>query len=107
MVYSRMNRTTRVDAAGRLVIPKTFRDHYGFDEGTPIEVIAVPDGIMLVPARGERKIVKRGRILAIDTGAGIAPAAIFDPGRVRLGQLDRKGGFANGAAGDEADGQAP
>lgn len=87
-----MSRKTSIDSAGRLVIPKEFRDRYGFREGEPIEIIAVPDGITLIAARSERKIVKRGRVVAIDTGAESAPAEIFAIDRIRSEQFDQKDG---------------
>ncbi|MCG8481534.1 MAG: AbrB/MazE/SpoVT family DNA-binding domain-containing protein [Spirochaetales bacterium] len=89
-----MSRKTSIDSAGRLVIPKEFRDRYGFREGEPIEIIAVPDGITLIPSRSERKIVKRGRVVAIDTGAERAPTEIFAVNYIRSDQFDRKSGLS-------------
>ena len=82
---------TRIDRAGRLVIPKELRDRYGLEAGMEVEVIPVPDGITLVPARTERRIVRRGRVVAIDTGAETAPIEAFEVDRARLDRLDRAG----------------
>ena len=85
----------RIDRAGRIVIPKELRDRYGLEDGTEVEVIAVPDGITLVPPRSERHLVRVGRVLAIDTGAKKAPAEVFDVDRARTEQLTRKGGLSS------------
>ena len=90
-----MSVKTRIDRAGRLVIPKELRDRYGLEEGTEVEVIAVPDGITLVPARSERRLVRVGRVVAIETGAKKAPAEVFDVDRARSEQLTRKGGLSS------------
>ncbi|MFP4378226.1 MAG: AbrB/MazE/SpoVT family DNA-binding domain-containing protein [Spirochaetales bacterium] len=88
-----MSTRTRIDRAGRLVIPKDLRERYGLEEGVEIEIIAVPDGITLIPARTERRLVRVGRVSAIDTGAAQAPADVFDVGRIRSEQIVRKGGL--------------
>ena len=36
-----MGITTRIDQAGRLVIPKSLRDHYGLGEGAEVEIAAI------------------------------------------------------------------
>jgi AbrB family looped-hinge helix DNA binding protein len=89
-----MSMKTRVDRAGRLVIPKELRDQFGLEAGTEVELIQVPDGITIVPTRSERRIVRRGRVVAMDTGAGTAPSGAFDTDRVRARQLERKGGLS-------------
>ena len=81
---------TRIDSAGRLVIPKALRERYGFEVGAEIEIITIPEGITLVPTITERRIVRRGRIVAVDTGAGVAQTEMFSVDGVRSGQLDRK-----------------
>jgi AbrB family transcriptional regulator (stage V sporulation protein T) len=37
----------KVDRLGRLVIPKEVRDVYGWDVGTPIEIMATDEGLFL------------------------------------------------------------
>jgi AbrB family looped-hinge helix DNA binding protein len=81
-----MSLKTRIDRAGSLVMPKELRERYGLEAGTGVEVIAVPDGITLVPTRSERRVVRTGRVVAIDTGATQAPAEIFDVDRGRIEQ---------------------
>ncbi len=83
---------TRIDGAGRLVIPKALRERYGFEAGVEIEIVTIPDGITLVPAVPARRILRRGRVAAVDTGAGSAPMEIFAVDRVRTRHLDAKGG---------------
>ena len=41
----------------------------------------------------KRRIVRRGRITAVDTGAGAAAAEIFAVDRVRTAYLEGKGGL--------------
>lgn len=89
-----MSVKTKIDRAGRLVIPKELRERYGLDEGAEVEIIAVPDGITLVPIRTERRVVRRGRVVAIDTGAEPAPLDVFDVARVRSERLDRVHGLS-------------
>ena len=95
MVNCGMSVKTTIDRAGRLVIPKDLRERYGLEAGTEVEVIAVPDGITLVPTRSERRVVRIGRVVAIDTGATQAPAEIFNVDRGRTEQLTRKGGLSS------------
>lgn len=87
-----MSITTRIDRAGRLVIPKALRDRYGLDEGAEVEVVAVPDGITLIPTRTQRTIVRRGRIVAIQTSGDTAPPEAFSADASRDDRLDRAGG---------------
>ena len=82
---------TRIDGFGRVVIPKPLRDRYRFEAGTEVEIVTTPDGITLVPVMPKRRIVRRGRIAAVDTGAGPAAAEIFAVDRVRTAYLEGKG----------------
>ena len=84
---------TRIDGSGRLVIPKPLREQYRFEPGVEIEIVTIPDGITLLPIMPKRRIIRRGRIAAVDTGAGTAPAEIFSVDRVRTGHLDGKSGL--------------
>ena len=93
-VFLDMGLSTKIDRAGRLVIPKELRDLYGLDEGTEIELVAVPDGITLIPARAERRIVRRGRVVAIDTGAGPGTEETFAVHHSRDNRLTRTAGFS-------------
>ena len=90
--FVHMSVKTKIDRAGRLVIPKELRERYGFDEGAEVEIVAVPDGITLVPVRTERRVVRRGRVVAMDTGAEPAALDAFEVDRVRGERLDRAGG---------------
>ena len=88
-----MTTRIKIDSAGRVVIPKTLRDRYGIVSGTELEIIADTDGITLIPSRAEHRIVRRGRVVAIDTGAGQAPADIFDLDAIRSDVVNRKSGL--------------
>jgi AbrB family looped-hinge helix DNA binding protein len=95
MVDCGMSVRTTIDRAGRVVIPKDLRERYGLEAGTEVEVIAVPDGVTLVPTRSERRVVRIGRVVAIDTGATQAQAEIFNVDKSRIEQLTRKGGLSS------------
>lgn len=84
---------TRIDRSGRLVIPKPLRERYRFEPGVEIEIVTIPDGITLLPVVPKRRIIRRGRITAVDTGVGTASAEIFSVDRVRTGHLDGKSGL--------------
>ena len=68
---------TRIDNLGRLVIPQPLRERYRFEPGAEVEIVTIPDGITLVPIMPRRRIVRRGRIAAVDTGSGTASAEVF------------------------------
>lgn len=67
---------TKVDSAGRIVIPKALRQRYGFEPGRSVQIVPLPDGISIVPEQKTRRFIRRGPLLTIDTGAG--PAALED-----------------------------
>ena len=77
-----------VDSAGRIVIPKELRKRYGLTAGREVQIVPLPDGISLIPARSKRRIVRKGRITAIDTGADTATLDLFDVSRLRDEHID-------------------
>lgn len=81
---------TRVDAAGRIVIPKKLRERYGFGTGSAVSIVPLPDGISIIPDLPERRFIRTGPILSITTGPGTAPLSDFDVDRLREVQLDGK-----------------
>ena len=85
-----MKTKTKIDRAGRLVIPKKLRNRYGMEIGSEVEIIALPDGISIVPAHTERRVIRRGRIVAIDTGGGVADSDFFNISDIRSEQFDKK-----------------
>lgn len=80
----------QIDSAGRIVIPKELRDRYGLKKGRVVSIVPLPDGVSIVPDLVERRFVRRGPLLSIDTGAGIALLPDFDVERVRDEQLGSK-----------------
>lgn len=78
-----------VDNAGRLVIPKRLRERYGLTAGTAVEFVAEAHGVMIVAAAKHHRRVRRGRIIAIDTGAGTADETDFDVQALRDEHLTR------------------
>ena len=87
----RVKTVTKIDSAGRVVIPKALRERYGFSEGTAVRIIPLPDGVSIVAQRRERRFIRRGPILCIDTGAETARLEDFDLDRLRREHLDTKG----------------
>jgi len=85
-----MKTTTTIDAAGRLVIPKRFRERYGLSPGETVRFVAGDAGVTIVPRHSVRRFVQRGPLLAIETGAAEAPIEAFDVRPVRDRQLESK-----------------
>jgi AbrB family looped-hinge helix DNA binding protein len=85
-----MRNKTRIDPAGRIVIPKELRQRYGFDTGRAVQIIPLPDGISIIPEQNPRRFIRRGPILTIDTGTGTVPIEDFDPDWVRDESLNGK-----------------
>lgn len=81
---------TRIDGAGRVVIPKELRRRYGLERGTVVQIVPMPDGVCIVPERRQRRFVRRGPILTIDTGAGEATLEQFEVDSLRDEQLASK-----------------
>ncbi|MEK7706289.1 MAG: AbrB/MazE/SpoVT family DNA-binding domain-containing protein, partial [Myxococcota bacterium] len=53
---------TTIDAAGRLVIPKTIRDQAALRADSPVEVIFRDGHIEIAPAPRAVAVVKKGRM---------------------------------------------
>jgi AbrB family looped-hinge helix DNA binding protein len=85
-----MGNFTRIDGAGRIVIPKGLRKRYGMERGTLVQIVPLPDGVSIVPERRPRRFVRRGPILTIDTGAGEATLEQFDVSDPREERLESK-----------------
>jgi len=83
-----MTISTKIDAAGRVVIPKELRKRYGLDSGTTVHIVPLPDGVSIVPERRQRRFLRRGPILSIDTGSAEASLEHFDLDRMREEHLD-------------------
>lgn len=58
-----------IDKAGRLVIPKSLRDHLGLRPGT-VEVVAEGAGLRVEPLAGDTLDEREGRLVI--PGAGVA-----------------------------------
>lgn len=73
---------TTIDAAGRIVVPKTVRDRLALTAGAEVEVELVGDGVLLRPVAGKSAIVVEDGVLvhrstgpiAIDVAAFIRAA---------------------------------
>ena len=60
--------------------------------GQRVELVPGDEGVTIVPERPERRFVRKGFILAIETGAGTCPLEEFDIDRIREEHLDEKAG---------------
>lgn len=88
-----MKTKTRIDSAGRIVVPIEIRRQYGLEEGSEVEIIPIPDGISIVPIRPKHRLERVGRIVAIKTDEEIADIDVFDISKHREHYLDKKNGF--------------
>ena len=82
--------TTTMDAAGRLVVPKSVREASGFAPGVPLEVHFRDGRIEIEPAPTEVRLSRRGRVMVatpvaegppLDTGVVEATRAALRSGR--------------------------
>ncbi len=66
--YATLNgMTVKIDKAGRVILPKPVRDRLGLREGSDLEVVETPEGVVLKPVeRGASMIKKQG--LWVHTG---------------------------------------
>ena len=48
-----------MDKAGRVVLPKPVRDRFGLREGSDLEIIEAPEGILLKPTEREPSMIKK------------------------------------------------
>jgi AbrB family looped-hinge helix DNA binding protein len=76
--------TLRIDKAGRIVIPKPVRDHWGLHEGSELELVEGPEGVLLKPATEEPALVYEDGLL-VHTGK-LPPGMDWD----RLIEEDRE-----------------
>ena len=83
-----MTISTKIDAAGRVVIPKELRKRYGLETGTVVHIVPLPDGVSIIPELKQRRFIRRGPVLSIDTGVAGATLVQFDVERLREEHLD-------------------
>ena len=50
--------TIRIDKAGRIVVPKSVRERFGFKPDTEIQAIERPDGVLLKQAEQRPSMIK-------------------------------------------------
>jgi AbrB family looped-hinge helix DNA binding protein len=51
--------TLKIDKAGRVILPKPVRDRLGLREGSDLEILEIPDGVVLKPAERRPSMVKK------------------------------------------------
>ena len=55
-------RTSTIDSAGRLVLPREIRDEARFEPGMPLSIVYRDGRVEIEPAPREVKIVRKGRM---------------------------------------------
>ncbi len=51
--------TLKIDKAGRVILPKPVRDRLGLHEGSDLEMVETPEGVMLKPVEARPSMVKK------------------------------------------------
>jgi AbrB family looped-hinge helix DNA binding protein len=51
--------TLKIDKAGRVILPKPVRDRLGLHEGSDLEIVETPEGVMLKPAELRPSMIKK------------------------------------------------
>lgn len=68
-----------MDAAGRLVVPKTIRAAAGFVPGEPLAITVTDAGIEIAPAPRAIRTVRRGRLtvaVAVESGPPLSTRTV-------------------------------
>jgi AbrB family looped-hinge helix DNA binding protein len=60
--------TTTIDKAGRIVLPKQFREELQLGPGDPVELEPSENQIVLRPARGKGRMRKEQGVWVFDSG---------------------------------------
>lgn len=85
----------RIDAAGRLALPKPVREGFGLEAGSELELRVTGGEITLVPVRNETRLAWEGGLL-VHTGAPDRDLARFEAVRAdRKARLRRVAGLDN------------
>jgi len=48
----------RIDKAGRIVVPKVLRERFGFQPDSELEVLELPDGVLIKKAKERPAMIK-------------------------------------------------
>jgi AbrB family looped-hinge helix DNA binding protein len=51
--------TLKIDRAGRVILPKPLRDRLGLQEGSDLELLETPEGVLLKPAVERPSVIKK------------------------------------------------
>jgi len=75
---------TKLDAVGRIVVPKPLRDALGLTTGSTVDISRYGAGLQIVPAGRTARMVDEGGVLVATGETTIDDAAVFgliDAGR--------------------------
>lgn len=62
--------TITIDAAGRVVIPKSLRDELGLHQGMPLNITSDGVGIRIEPVRDGGRLIEREGHLVVQSASG-------------------------------------
>ena len=51
--------TLKIDKAGRVILPKPVRDRLGLHEGSDLEMLETPEGLVLTPTERRPSMVRK------------------------------------------------
>ncbi len=57
--------SSSIDAFGRIVIPKSARERFGFEPGTELEIDQSGDAVVLRPVAAEPAVQRKGLVLVL------------------------------------------
>lgn len=93
--HAGMRTRVRIDAAGRLALPKAARESLGLEAGSELELLLADGAITLVPVRTRHHLVWEDGLL-VHTGVPDRDLGRFDPVRAdRHARLRRVAGLDN------------
>jgi AbrB family looped-hinge helix DNA binding protein len=64
---------TTIDAGGRVVVPKQFRDALGLRPGSEVDVVLRDGHVEIEPASVPMRLVRKGGVTVAETDAPVPP----------------------------------
>lgn len=69
---------TKIDAVGRIVVPKPLRDALGLAPGSTVDISRYGEGLQLVPAGRAARLVDEAGVLVVTGETEIDDDTVFD-----------------------------